>query len=305
MDHSIRFSERPDYLFKFDPNYKISRSINTESRHTYRDWFLIPKERYSIANAEPKTQIIEIPGANGGLDVSESLTGYPLFGYREGSFDFIIDNQRPQWEKLWRDIVTYLHGKERYMMLEDDPQWVYHGRFTVGQYTADKNYSTIQISYKLNPYKQFAINDNFVEQSDGTFGKDVWYWDAMDMNEGKITDFTDLSRKEIKIDSSSFIRIQNLVCGQEPVVPTIHVKRDNDDPITLWVRNSILNFDYEIELTPSADDNPYDFYFYDRRIVLVSLTPLADIHLMAWGNDTTVYAKGHGELTFIYDLGVL
>lgn len=63
------------------------------TRHTSLDWFMAPTERPSIEKAEVKEHYIDIPGTNGGLDLTESLTGYPLYNYIEGSFEFNILNE--------------------------------------------------------------------------------------------------------------------------------------------------------------------------------------------------------------------
>lgn len=144
-----------------------------KTRHTSLDWFLAPIERPSIEKASVKEHYIDIPGTNGGLDLSEALTGFPLYDYIEGSFEFNILNERKlpilndigekigekevSWEILNRDIREFLNGRERYMMLEDDPAWYYKGRFTIGAYDASNaSNSRIKIEYKVYPYKRLS-----------------------------------------------------------------------------------------------------------------------------------------------------
>lgn len=174
IPHSIVFAKTLDSLFE---NHKINfdgkRAGSGLTRHTSLDWFLSPVERPSIDKAEVKENYIEIPGTNGGLDLTESLTGSPLYKYIEGSFEFKVLNDRKlpilnnkcelikekeiTWEYLNRDIRSFLNGKERYMMLEDDPSWYYFGRFTVERYDAsDGANSKITIAYKVYPYKRLC-----------------------------------------------------------------------------------------------------------------------------------------------------
>ena len=174
IPHSIVFAKTLDSLFE---NHKINfdgkRAGSGTTRHTSLDWFLSPVERPSIDKAEAKENYIDIPGTNGGLDLTESLTGFPLYKYIEGSFEFKVLNDRKlptinskcelqseqdiSWDYLNRDIRTFLNGKELYMMLEDDPSLYYFGRFTVERYDASESAnSKITITYKVYPYKRLC-----------------------------------------------------------------------------------------------------------------------------------------------------
>lgn len=172
--HSIVFANSVHSLYD---NHKTNfDGVNIgagSTRHTSLDWFLVPKERPSIEKASVKEHYIDIPGTNGGLDLTESLTGFPLYEFIEGSFEFTILNDRKlvivnnscvktkeidiTWEVLNRDIREFLNGKQRYMMLEDDPSWYYYGRFTVEKYdSSDASNSKITIAYKVYPYKKLS-----------------------------------------------------------------------------------------------------------------------------------------------------
>ena len=174
IPHSIVFATTLEDLYN---NHKINFDDTNigagKTRHTSLDWFMAPTERPSIEKAAVKENYIEIPGINGGLDLTESLTGFPLYNYIEGSFEFNILNDRKlpilnengektgekeiSWEVLNRDIRSFLNGKRRFMMLEDDPGWYYEGRFTVEKYDASEaSNSKIVISYKVYPYKKLT-----------------------------------------------------------------------------------------------------------------------------------------------------
>lgn len=174
IPHSIVFALTLEDLYN---NHKFNfdgMNIGAgKTRHTSLDWFLAPTERPSIEKASVKEHYIDIPGTNGGLDLSEALTGFPLYDYIEGSFEFNVLNERKlpilndigekigekevSWEVLNRDIREFLNGRERYMMLEDDPAWYYKGRFTIGAYDASNaSNSRIKIEYKVYPYKRLS-----------------------------------------------------------------------------------------------------------------------------------------------------
>lgn len=174
IPHSIVFATSLESLYN---NHKINFDDTNigagTTRHTSLDWFMAPTERPSIEKAAVKENYIDIPGINGGLDLTESLTGFPLYNYIEGSFEFNILNDRKlpilnsigekigekdiSWEVLNRDIRSFLNGKRRFMMLEDDPSWYYEGRFTVGRYDASEaSNSKIIIEYKVYPYRKLS-----------------------------------------------------------------------------------------------------------------------------------------------------
>ena len=57
-------------------------SITFGDKNTWDDWHLIPSKRPSFNPPNVKSQYVDIPGGNGVLDLTESLTGYPLYNTR-------------------------------------------------------------------------------------------------------------------------------------------------------------------------------------------------------------------------------
>lgn len=240
LPHSIVFATSLGSLYN---NHKIN--LDTEragagnTRHTFLDWFLSPVERPSIDKAEVKENYIEIPGTNGGLDLTESLTGSPLYKYIEGSFEFKVLNDRMlpilnnkcelikekeiTWEYLNRDIRSFLNGKERYMMLEDDPSWYYFGRFTVERYDASESAnSKITIAYKVYPFKKLSINNVSFET----------YFDAqplrVDDTNKLIISFWDKKTINIKPGKNKIYGRDELPCGEESTQLIFDVKKKTD-----------------------------------------------------------------------------
>ena len=111
---------------------------------------------YTLEPPEPKTYMIEIPGGNGKLDLTESLLGDTVYNNRKQEFTFnLIDVEN--FEKMKTKISNLLHGKEFDYQLTMDPGYTYHGRFTVSGYS-HKMYSSgvlgsIKISIDANPFK--------------------------------------------------------------------------------------------------------------------------------------------------------
>ena len=129
-------------------------SITFGSKNTWDDWHIVPSSQPVFDPPKVKTKTMDIPGRNGLLDLSESLTGYPVFTNREGSFEFIVLDGYNKWNELYSDISDYLHGKVMRAVLEDDPEYYYEGRFSVNSWKSDKSNSKITINYSVLPYKR-------------------------------------------------------------------------------------------------------------------------------------------------------
>ena len=123
------------------------------TRNTWDDWHLVPASRPVFSPPALKEHIIDIPGKDGVLDFTDSLTGYPMFERREGSFEFIVMNGYQEWHALYSTISAFLHGHKLKAILEDEPDKYYEGRFVISDWKSEKDYSRITIAYKVDPYK--------------------------------------------------------------------------------------------------------------------------------------------------------
>ena len=131
-------------------------SVTFGNKNTYSDWHLVPESRPVITLPEPKITTVDIPGANGVLDLSESLTKYPVYNNRTGSIKFHVLNDKESWTSIYSKIASYLQGRRRTLTLEDDPNYYYEGRMKVA-WTSNNNgtWSDVEISYDLDPYKYY------------------------------------------------------------------------------------------------------------------------------------------------------
>lgn len=132
-------------------------SITFGDKNTYDDWHLVATERPCVAAAAPKTRYIDIPGANGSIDLTDALAGRASLSNREGSFEFYVLNDYDgyDWVSIYDAVSAYLHGKKMRMTLEDDPDYYYEGRFSMNAWKSQKDWSTIVIDYNLEPAKHW------------------------------------------------------------------------------------------------------------------------------------------------------
>lgn len=233
-------------------------SITFGDKNTYDDWHLISRIRPAFAPPTQKTNYIDIPGASSTLDLSESITGYPVFNDREGSFDFLVLNDHQPWYQLYSDIMGYLHGKRLKAELEDDKGWYYEGRFTVGSYSAGDSasnpWSKLTINYKVGPYKWSSLAST-----------DDWLWDPFNFFTGIILTG---SFKNIKISTSELHRTYSKeLLGDAPICPEFIVESTGKKGATLRLVNPTLGIDVTKDV-PEGNTTLYDFIFYGDDITL-------------------------------------
>ena len=137
----------------YNGEHSITFGDGVTEAHTWRDWHLIPTSRPTLPLPSPQQKFVDIPGRQGGIDISDYLTSNITFQDRSGSFEFIVENGHENWMTLYEKIAKYLHGKRMWMTLDDDPAWSFQGRFNVG-WSSEQNYSKVTISYRVFPFKE-------------------------------------------------------------------------------------------------------------------------------------------------------
>lgn len=183
-------------------------SIMFGTKDAWVDWYLIPSSRPAFSPPSPKTKYIDIPGGNGQLDLTTSLTGDVVYENRTGSFEFIVDNGHVEWFALYSDIMDYLHGKLHRAILEDEPTFYYEGRFSVNQWKSDPHNSKIVIDYNVAPYK-YEMHSSLED----------WVWDTFNFESGIVREY-----KDLRVDG----RLDFIIVGRRMrVTPSFIVKSDD------------------------------------------------------------------------------
>lgn len=178
-------------------------SVTFGDKNTWDDWHLIPSSRPLFNPPKLKTKYIEIPGSNVVIDLTDSITGFPTYQYREGSLEFYVANGYGEWYDRYSEIMNYLHGKKMQAWLEDDPIFMYEGRFTVNSWKSEKVASKITIDYYVAPYKLERGGDS----------GEPFIWDPFSFETGIIRDYGNQV-----VEGSLTMEI---VGSQMPVVPTV------------------------------------------------------------------------------------
>lgn len=228
------------------------QSITFGDKNTWDDWHILPVSRPVFAPPEVKTKYIDVPGGNGQLDLSETLTKYPIYNNRKGSFTFRVMNGYGDWANRYSDIMQYLHGKSLKAILADDIAWFYQGRFTVDSWDSGDTWSEITIGYDVNPFKWSIVSST-----------DPWLWDPFSFEVGIIWDKI---FKDISINSPSSwtsVSFNPDLFGLVPVAPSIIVSGAPSTGIDIRFVNTYLDLDIIMNFKNGSAFVP-DFIFYGQ-----------------------------------------
>lgn len=176
-------------------------SITIGDKNTWDDWRLVPTSRPVVNPPKARTKYIEVPGADGFIDLSDMLTGQILYDNREGSWEFIVQPGQRLWSKMYSGIMQYIHGNFLKIILEDDPDFYYEGRLFVNQWLSDKNESKITIGYNLAPYKKYRLESR------------TWMWDTFNFETDIIREY-----KDMVVDGKLIV---NVIGEKMASIPTI------------------------------------------------------------------------------------
>lgn len=167
--HGMTFYSRKDFGSTPGPQ--------TIRRRTWEDWHIIPTTMPIIARSHPKTNYQSTYAAQGGIDMTDAVLGYPVYERREGSWEFSIINsyvdingqtvRTLQSDLLITKMMEIINGQPLYMILDDDPNFYYYGRFWIEDVKRSETLTGIVIKYSLNPWKVSKIPLQFMrsEQS--------------------------------------------------------------------------------------------------------------------------------------------
>ena len=310
------------------------RGTGSLTFNTYKDFYLVPTSIPIISTPGIKTKTIEIPGANGVIDLTESLTPYPVYKNRTGSIDFAVLNDRYEyytryknaphsvkvdnaltnnnaWVSLYSDLMNKLHGRKCQIILEDDPGWYYEGRIALNEWrpSNDGKWPTVKLNYDLAPYK-ISVNTS-VAGATGT-GTDRWQWNPFSFVDGVV------------YNNESGSSVPSGYTSADGVWKNIVVNSDSYATYGMIVGNSTVmnrNLTGWMPVCPSITinanstgmgikiTNPELGYTYEKTFdSSTSAKTYTDPECILYdylGNGYTLQFKGHGTITVTFRRGSL
>lgn len=266
------------YFFRGDvEQFDMTKAVNT-----LKDWYIVPLGRPVINPPMQKKQTIDIPGANGILDLSNSLTHYPVFGNRTGQLQFAVLNDIPatSWITTYTKIMKFLQGNPVKMFLEDDQKYFYEGDVWVDNWDSrnDGTWSEITFGYDFQPYRRSIYNS-----------VDDWLWDPFNFETDVVTNTV---FSNITVDSEDWVEhdFTGLI-DMMPVMPRFVVTTEEGQSVYAQLYNSDLKLNWrDVNKGNPITSNTY----YD--CILCETTPESVIKMRF---------KGHGSVQMNFRSGRL
>lgn len=160
--------------------------------------------------AEVDEKFKEIPGRNGDLDLTDALTGFPVyknttmkltFDFKDGNYDL--------WLMRASELRNTLHGKRMRVVLGKDV-FFYEGRVSVNTEKLNRRYSSVEITVNRDPYKLELYSS-----------LENWLWDSFNFETGIVRNYKDLQVKgnlEVIIPGRTMRVIPVFDCSEEMTV---------------------------------------------------------------------------------------
>lgn len=175
-------------------------NVRIGDKYTFNDWGL-KLSSMTIEFPETKKNLVNIPGADGSIDLTEALGDV---AYKNRQLEFVFDalGAYENWHVLCTDIADYLHGRTMKIILDTDPYYYYLGRLDLETEKTDDTIHEIVLSGEVDPYK-YELQSSMED----------WLWGPFNFRTGIIRNY-----KNLNVNGS---RTVNIIGRRKPIVPTI------------------------------------------------------------------------------------
>lgn len=128
---------------------------------SYADFGLIQKSAPEVTPPAPKTNYVDVPGANGGIDLSEVLMGHVVYEDREIVLHFrrVMPSLDGAQDKRLEDYLHFaacLQGLRCKLYLDESDKFCFDCRLTVGQMSASGDAWDVDVTAVARPYRTTA-----------------------------------------------------------------------------------------------------------------------------------------------------
>lgn len=135
---------------KIQDSFEI-QGVLIGKKHTYKDFGLYIENKH-IPLPTPKTNYLNIPYANGNVDLSEA-SGEIKYNNRVITINLFTIKPIQKWEQYKTELANYLHGKKFRIIFDADDQFYYVGRVTIDDQSCNRLLGKIVLSCDCEPYK--------------------------------------------------------------------------------------------------------------------------------------------------------
>lgn len=128
----------------------MARGTDFGGIHSSTDLRLI-QQHVDVQPAEPKLNIVDVPGADGGKDFSELPAGRVVYNDRKLTWTFAL-YPGEKWDAKHRQVSNALNGRYCKITLDTDPDYYFEGRLSVKKYNVDRTLRQITVEAICRPY---------------------------------------------------------------------------------------------------------------------------------------------------------
>lgn len=147
-----------------------------KSYHTWKDWHLAMSNNNPIGDPEQETFYVDVPGASGFLDYSESLSGFPVFKERTIELELGSTGAPESWQAQVAGLRNLLEGKLVRITFDDFKDFYFVGRAHITDYDRKGRLATFKLQIpKADPYGYAILSNN-----------EPWLWDPFSFETGVI-----------------------------------------------------------------------------------------------------------------------
>jgi len=154
--------------------FKIYVEDTGMTYHTLNTWGLALGNNNYISDPVQETTYIDVPYRTGLIDISETVSGRPIFKERELSFEVGGLNVRRKWDGIISDFRNKVHGRICRITLDNDLEWYWRGRVYIQDFDRTRELGTFKITMpKAEPYKYYWQSYS-----------EPWVWDLFNFETG-------------------------------------------------------------------------------------------------------------------------
>lgn len=210
------------------------KGIKFDDTHSYYDLNLILSD-CSISPATPKENYIDIPGADGSIDLTEAL-GSVNYNDRTGKIVFSV-LPSDDFEEKKSEVANFLNGQRFKITLDKDPDWYYIGRCSINDHKCDKKIGTITVDLKLQPWKM-KQNETVVS----VFGNTITVGKKITLKNAKKPAIVTVITDSAKIEFNGYT--WTLVRG-EHTIPELCLSQGDNEVVFYANSSSAVIFKYQ------------------------------------------------------------
>lgn len=181
------------------------------SYHTLQDWGLAIGNNDYIGEPEQKTDYVDVMGRDGLLDLSEALTGRPIFSSRPLHILLGGIRERMNWDLILSDFRNKIEGKVIQVIFDNSIDFFWRGRAHISGFDRVRRLGSFTLDIpQAEPYKYEVLTS-----------MQDWIWDIFCFETGVIRTIG-----RITVDHTSILIPKGNMLTV-PVITVIQILSDN------------------------------------------------------------------------------